>query len=264
MNAANIITYTTDFGTSDPYASIMKGIVLSINPNAQQIDITHTITAHNIVHGSFILAHSYHYFPAGTIHVAVVDPGVGGERKNIAVQTEKYYFIGPDNGIFSNVLSEENIKEIREIKNMPFINESVSGTFHGRDVYSPCAGFLSAGKNFTDIGPVLKDFKHLENPDVIKEPRSLTGKIVFIDSFGNMFSNISKEMLCSFTGGRKFEIYFAAERFRDISDHYSDVPAGNPLVVFGSTGYLEISMNNGSASSYFMTSVGADVTIQLI
>jgi S-adenosyl-L-methionine hydrolase (adenosine-forming) len=264
VKAENIITYTTDFGTSDPYAGIMKGVVLSINPKACQIDITHSIPSHDIVHASFILAHAYHHFPKGTIHTAIVDPGVGGERKNIAVLSGNYFFVGPDNGIFSNVLANETIKEIREIKNLPFISETVSGTFHGRDVFAPCAGFISAGKKFSDIGPVLDNVKYLDYPKVRTETMSLSGEVVFIDSFGNMITNISEQALNSFTGGKPIEIYFAAEHFKKISNHYSEIPIGNPLVLFGSSGYLEISMNGGSAASYFMTSIGAEINVQLI
>ncbi|MFC1538403.1 S-adenosyl-l-methionine hydroxide adenosyltransferase family protein [Candidatus Latescibacterota bacterium] len=264
MQANNIITYTTDFGTSDPYAGIMKGIVLSINPKACQIDITHEILSHDIIHASFIIANAYHHFPKGTIHVAVVDPGVGGERKNIAVLTKNYFFVGPDNGIFSNVLSNEFIIEVREIKNLPFIKKTISSTFHGRDVYAPCAGHISAGKKFTDIGPLVDNVKYLDYPKVKEGKTSLTGEIVFIDSFGNMITNISEHMFKSFTRGNSFEIYFASERFDKISKFYSEIPRGKPLALIGSTGYLEISMNGGNASSYFMTSVGASLTVQLI
>ena len=264
MKASNIITYTTDFGSSDPYAGIMKGIVLSINPKACQIDITHNIPSHDIVHASFILASAYSHFPKGTIHAAIVDPGVGGGRKNIAVLTDKYFFVGPDNGVFSNVLSNETVREIREISNLPFIMETVSSTFHGRDVFAPCAGFISAGKKFSDVGPLLDSVKYIDYPEVKEDKMTLTGEIVFVDSFGNMITNISQQMLNSFTGEKSFEIYFAAARFSKISTHYSEIPHGKPLVLFGSTGCLEISMNGGSASSYFMKSIGTNVTVQLI
>ncbi|MFC1490769.1 S-adenosyl-l-methionine hydroxide adenosyltransferase family protein [Candidatus Latescibacterota bacterium] len=264
VKASKIITYTTDFGSSDPYAGIMKGIVLSINPKACQVDITHNIPSHDIVHASFILANAYSHFPKGTIHTAIVDPGVGGERKNIAVLTDSYFFVGPDNGIFSNVLSNETIREIREIKNLPFIMETVSSTFHGRDVFAPCAGFISAGKNFSDIGPLLERVKYLDFPKIKKENSSLTGEVVFIDSFGNLITNISQKTLDSFAGDKSFEIYFAAERFTKLSTHYSEIPSGKALALFGSTEHLEISMNGGSAASYFMTPIGTKITIQLI
>jgi S-adenosylmethionine hydrolase len=264
MQANGVITFTTDFGTRDPYVGIMKGIVLTINPKADQIDITHDIPPHDIVNASFIMANVYHYFPLGTVHVAVVDPGVGGGRKNIAVLTEHYFFIGPDNGIFTLVFSKEKILEIREIKNIPFIMKKISNTFHGRDVFAPCAGHLSAGKSFSDLGPVIDTIKNIKYPEIQKSKNTLIGEVVSIDSFGNMITNISERDLKTFIGKRKFEIYFASERFNKIAYHYSEIPLGKPLILFGSTGNLEISMNGGSASSYFMTSLGTKITVQLL
>ena len=264
MRANGVITFTTDFGTRDPYAGIMKGIVLTINPEARQIDITHDIPAHDIINASFMLANVYQHFPPGTVHVTIVDPGVGGGRKNIAVLTERYFFIGPDNGLFTIVFSKEKVLEIREIKNVPFIMKKISNTFQGRDVFAPCAGYISAGRSFSDLGPVINNIQHLEYPEIFKNEKTLIGEVVSIDSFGNMITNISKQTLRTFLGKHKFEIYFAAERFNKIASHYAEIPVGKPLILFGSTGYLEISMNGGSASSYFMTSLGTKITVQLL
>ncbi len=264
MRAVSVITFTTDFGTHDVYAGVMKGIVLTINPEAHLIDITHDIPKHDIINASFMLANAYQYFPRGAIHVAVVDPGVGSGRKNIAIVTENYFFIGPDNGIFTVVLSKEKVLEIREIKNRPFIMDKISNTFHGRDVFAPCAGYLSIGKNFSDMGPIINNIKYIEYPKVIVKGNTLSGEIVSIDSFGNLITNIPEETLRSFKGKHKFEIYFAAERFNNIENHYNDVPICKPLVLFGSSGYLEISMNGGNAASYFMTPHGSTIIIQLL
>lgn len=257
-----IITILTDFGTKDPYAGIMKGIILKINPDARIIDITHEIPDHDIKNASLTIGYAYGYFPKGTIHVAVVDPGVGGDRKNIAVKTANYIFIGPDNGIFSLALSKEKIIEIREIEKFPFVFDKVSNTFHGRDVYAPCAAFLTAGKKFSDIGRVLSDYTKIVYPVPKYKGNSLTGEIVLIDSFGNMVTNISEHSFKSFTGRNPFEIYFASERFTTLDNRYIDVPPGKPLVLFGSSGYLEISMNGKSAAEYFMASEGASVTVR--
>ena len=262
MNASGVITLTSDFGTSDPYAGIMKGIVLSINPDARLVDITHEIPAHDINNASITIANSYEYFPDGTIHVVVVDPGVGGDRKNIGILTERYFFIGPDNGIFTIISKKEKVLEIREITNQPFIRDKISDTFHGRDVFAPCAGHLSAGSIFSDIGPVINKITCLEHPELNVKGNILTGEMVSIDSFGNLITNISEERFRSFTEKYGFEIYYASERFNRIESHYADVDFGKPLVLFGSSGYLEISMNGGSAASYFMTAVGTTVTIR--
>jgi len=262
MNVNGIITLTTDFGTMEPYAGIMKGMILTSNPDARIVDLTHEIPAHDVVNASFMLVRTYMHFPGGTIHIAVIDPGVGGERKNIAVLTTNFIFIGPDNGIFTLVLTKEKIVEIREIRRPPFLLKKVSDTFHGRDVYAPCAGHLSAGKNFFDIGPEIKHLKRLEYPRISQEGNELKGEIVSIDSFGNMITNITVPALQRFAGKRRLEIYFGAERFFKIMHRYTDVSPGMPLVLYGSSGYLEVSMNEGRASSYFMTSVGSTITIR--
>jgi len=262
MEPCGLVTLTTDFGVKEPYAGVVKGVIFSANPNARIVDITHDIPAHNIVNAAFTLSRSYDYFPQGTVHVAVVDPEVGGKRLNIAVKTDRHFFVGPDNGIFSLVLAREKNVEIREIKNPVFKLERVSSTFHGRDVYAPCAGRLSAGENFSDVGPVVTQLSKLVYPKVQQEGNILTGEIVLVDSFGNLITNISRQSLQSFTGKKKFGIYFGGERFFEIKDHYSEVPKGMPLVLFGSSGYLEISMNEGNAASYFMTSTGSTVTVR--
>ena len=262
MHAGGVITLTTDFGTRDPYVGIMKGIVLSINPDARLVDITHEIPAQDINNASFVIANSYEYFPSGTVHIGVVDPGVGGDRKNIGILTERYFFIGPDNGIFTIMSKKEKILEVREITNQPFILDKISDTFHGRDVFAPCAGHLSAGSFFSDIGPVIKNITSLEHPELTENRNILTGEMVSIDSFGNLITNLSIERFRLFTGNHGFEIYYASERFNKIGSHYVDVDFGKPLVLFGSSGYLEISMNGGSAEQYFMTTVGTTVTIR--
>jgi len=262
MESNGIVTLTTDFGIRDPYAGIVKGIVLSANPRAQIVDITHEIPAHDIINGAFSLMRTYRYFPEGTVHVAIVDPGVGGKRKNIAVRTDRYTFVGPDNGIFSPVFSRNRPLEIREISNPPFILDRISDTFHGRDVFAPCAGNLSSGRPFSEVGPLLKKFKHLVYPRISREGNVLKGEVVTIDSFGNMITNISEQAFRSFAGKHKFEIFFGPGRFNKVVQRYSDVPQGSPLVLFGSCGFLEISMNEGNAASYFMTSVKSPVTIR--
>ncbi|MDP2982586.1 MAG: SAM-dependent chlorinase/fluorinase [Candidatus Latescibacter sp.] len=262
MEMSGLITLTTDFGTRDPYAGIMKGTILTANPQARIIDITHEILKHDITNASFTLGQAYEHFPQGTVHVGVVDPEVGEARKNIAILTEHYIFVGPDNGIFTMVLSREKALDIREIKNPPFVLDKISNTFHGRDVFSPCSAYLSAGRNFSEVGPEMKNMRHLKYPKVSQGGNNLKGEVVAIDSFGNMITNISEHTLRSFMGKKKVEIYFATERFTSIMHYYNDVPPKTVLVLIGSSGYLEISMNGESAEDYFMTSVGSPVTIR--
>jgi len=262
MNANGIVTLTTDFGINDPYAGIMRGAVLSANPRATVVDITHGIPAHNIMAAAFTFANAYGFFPEGTVHAAVVDPGVGGGRKNIAVMAGKYYFVGPDNGILSIALAREGILSIREISNPAFLRDIISNTFHGRDVFAPCAGMLSGGSSFENIGPVFTDYRKLSYPQPVIERDTLTGEVLVIDSFGNMVTNITETLFRSFTGSRSFEVYFASERFTRLASKYEEVPAGKPLAIIGSTGHLELSMSSGNAAEYFMSAAGSVVSVR--
>jgi S-adenosyl-L-methionine hydrolase (adenosine-forming) len=262
MQANGIITLTTDFGLTDPYAGIMRGVALSVNPDATLVDITHGIPAHDILNGSFTLGNAYAVFPEGTVHCAVVDPGVGGKRKNIAIQTAKFFFVGPDNGIFTVVKSMEDVREIREITNPHFIRTQISRTFHGRDVFAPSAGMLSKGENFRDIGPILKNMEIIHIPQPVEEGNLLDGELLSFDSFGNMITNITEERFRSFVGNHPFHIYFATVRFTELSETYEEQPPGTPLVIIGSGGYLEISMSSGNAEKYFMTPIGNSVSVR--
>lgn len=262
MHANGIVTLTTDFGLSDPYAGIMRGAVLSANPDARVVDITHGIRAHDIMCASFTIAHSCDMFPDGTVHCAVVDPGVGGERKNIAVRTGRYCFVGPDNGIFGIVLAGDSAAEIREITNPAFMRAVVSNTFHGRDVFAPCAGMLSRGASFEDVGPALAGVKMLVVPEPVISGDHMTGEVLSVDSFGNMVTTITEAAFRKFVGTRPYAIYFASERFTSLAKNYEEIPAGTPRAIIGSGGYLEISMSSGSAAEYFMTAAGSTVTIR--
>jgi len=262
MIMSGIVTFTTDFGTKDPYAGVMKGMVLTANLDARIVDITNEVPGHDIVHAAFIIARSYEFFPAGTVHVVVVDPEVGEKRKNIAILTKRFVFVGPDNGTFTMVLQKEKTIEIREIVNPPFVANRISNTFHGRDVFAPCAGHLSAGRLFADVGPLFPAIRPLRYPRAVHADNLLTGEVIAADSFGNLITNIPEHSFRSFVGKRRHEIYFATERFDTVLRHYSDVPIGTPVALFGSSGYLEVSINSGSAEDYFMAVPGSTVTVR--
>jgi len=262
VRANGIVTLTTDFDVRDSYAGVMRGAVLSVNPRASVVDITHGIPAHNILHASFTLANAIGFFPEGTIHCAVVDPGVGGKRKDIAIRTPRYFFVGPDNGIFSIAVAHEKDLDIREVKNPAYIRGVVSKTFHGRDIFAPCAGMLSKGASFTDVGPPLKTIEMLSYPEPVVRGGMMTGVVLSVDSFGNMVTNIKKDRFRPFIEKHRYEIYFATERFDEVSETYEDKPPGTPLVVIGSAGYLEISMSSGNAADYFMASVGSTISVR--
>jgi hypothetical protein len=242
---------------------MMKGVMLAANPNARIVDITHEVPPHDIFNGAFTLARAYRYFPAGTVHVAVIDPGVGGRRKNIALRVDGHFFVGPDNGIFTLVLADAEDIEVRTIENYPFTNREISPTFHGRDVFAPCAAHLSAGRPFEQVGHIRLRYRRIAFPKPRVNSDLLQGEVIAIDTFGNLITSISRAVLEKFAGARQVEILFGAERFDRISTSYSDVRHGTPLALFGSAGYLEISVNEGNASIYFMSStIGVPVSVR--
>jgi len=262
IKTSGIITFTTDFGTRDPYAAMMKGVVLGVNPRAVIVDITHDIPPHDIVNGAFTLLRAYRSFPEGTVHVAVVDPGVGGRRKNIAAGVDGHLFVGPDNGLFAEIIACGEGPEIHLIKNPLFMRDVVSDTFHGRDVFAPCAAHLSIGAELSGIGPLVKHLSRLDYPKITHSGNVLEGEVLTVDTFGNLITNIPRRDFVAFTGSKNVEIIFCAERFDSVRTHYGEVDNGQPLVLFGSSGFLEISMNEGNAAEYFMAGSHAPVLVR--
>lgn len=190
-----LITLTTDFGHKDPFAGIMKGVIFGINPNARTIDLSHGIPAQDILAGALVLSSSVPFFPTETIHVAVVDPGVGSERRPIVIETERSLFVGPDNGIFTLALKGQEIKRIVKLSNDAYHLKPTSNTFHGRDIFAPVAAHLSLGVPVQNLGNTIKDFNGLDWPEVIKSDGTIQGKVVYIDGFGNLITNIHEHNL---------------------------------------------------------------------
>ncbi len=238
-----IITLTTDYGLKDHYVGAMKGVILAINPDVLIVDITHKIPPQDIFKGAFILRKFYRYFSRGTIHVVVVDPGVGGGRKPIVLEADENIFIGPDNGVFTFVYRESVSVRAFEILNPKYILPDVSSTFHGRDIFAPAAAHVSLGISIEDLG------KNVKNPVTIsfKKPKvqedGVIGEVIYIDQFGNLITNISADLIKP-----RSRIYICEKIINSISKSYADVPKGGLLASFGSSGFLEISVNQGRAS----------------
>ena len=245
---SSIVTLTTDFGTRDPFVGAMKGVMLSIHPDVRIVDIAHEILPHDIVEAAFVLRNSCPYFPAGTIHVAVVDPGVGSERKAIIVETERYCFVGPDNGLFGWLDGTGTIRRVVAITNRDLMRPEVSATFHGRDVFAPAAAHLTKGVAVSEFGPEVSDWVRLELPKPKIEGARLLGRVVRVDRFGNAITNVSREAFRTFVGEDAFEIGAGAVRLREIVRSYASVSDGEPLALFGSSGCLELSVSGGRAS----------------
>ena len=257
----SIITLTTDFGAADWFVGTMKGVILGLQPRARLVDITHEIPAGDIRAGAFALAASYGFFPRRTVHVAVVDPGVGSRRRAIAVQTSNYFFVGPDNGVLSLALARETIKAIHQITNERLFLRPVSNTFHGRDVFAPVAANLSKGLPVGKVGGRIKEFVRLSWPQPQRAANSIKGEIAYIDRFGNAITNIGNATLDSLTVG-SCEIIVKSKRLCAVQPHYQGVPNGHPVAVPGSSGFLELAVNGGSAAKKFNLRVGQAVILR--
>jgi S-adenosyl-L-methionine hydrolase (adenosine-forming) len=240
-----IITLTTDFGTADWFAGTMKGVILGIAPNATIVDLTHEIPPGDIRAGAFALAASHRFFPEGTVHVVVVDPGVGSARKAILAQTKNGFYLGPDNGVLSWVLGREKIKAIRQLENQKCFLRPVSQTFHGRDVFAPVAAHLSRGLPIQKLGSPLDDFVRLPWPQPRQTANAIRGEVVYIERFGNAITNIPNEMLRGHSG----KVYARRKLICSVELSYESVRTGLPVAVPGSSGFLEIAVNGGSAAS---------------
>ena len=254
-----LITLTTDFGTRDWFVGTMKGVILGIAPGAAIVDITHEIPAGDIRAGAFALAASCRFFPKGTVHVAVVDPGVGGARKAIGVQTAKYFFVGPDNGVLSFALAREKIKSMHRLENAEYFLRPVSKTFHGRDIFGPIAAHLCLGTPVHRLGSVQKEFVRLIWPRPCIGRNWIKGEVILIDRFGNAITNIENLDLGRRSG---LEIFLGRKRLCPVGEFYQSVPTGKALAVPGSTGFLEIALNGGSAAKRFRLKVGSKVCVR--
>ena len=259
----NLITLTTDFGTQDWFAATMKGVILGLCPRAAIVDITHEIPAGDIRAGAFALMASHRFFPKGTVHVAVVDPGVGSARHAIAVQTASHFFVGPDNGVLSLALAKGKIKTIRRLENAGSFLQPVSRTFHGRDIFAPVAARLCRGSPIHQLGPPQQGFVRLRWSEPRMQRQGIEGEVVYIDRFGNLTTNIEEKYLpdvslehCRLDIGRRRNIPLAS--------HYQAVPTGREVALIGSGGLLEIAVNGGSASQRLGLKIGSTFRIRRV
>jgi S-adenosylmethionine hydrolase len=240
------ITFTTDFGTQDWFVGTMKGVVQSLAPRTNSVDLTHEIPPGDIRAGAFALAVSYAFFPRDTIHVAIVDPGVGTSRGAIAVRTDHYVFLGPDNGVLSWALSRERVRAVHTLENRRYFLPEVSSTFHGRDVFAPVAARLSTGFPLKELGPARADFIRLDWPEPTLSRRGIQGEVLYIDRFGNAITNIAARHLTSLP--RNPTIFLRKKRLCAVAATYQSVPFGSPVAMVGSSGFLEIAIHGGSAA----------------
>ena len=258
-----IITLLTDFGLKDPYVASMKGVILSINPQCTLVDITHQVSPYDIKEGAFILAQAYSTFPKGTIHLSVVDPGVGSPRKPILFVTKNYFFIGPDNGLFTFALKREKLKKVIALGKMEFFLPEVSPTFHGRDLFAPVAAHLSFGIAPESFGRVIKSWNEISFPEPVLRQEKLIGEVVHIDTFGNLVCNIDYKNLLKFSKSRPFVIKIGKRTMRRLKKGYWEGRKDEPMALIGSGGFLEISIKEGNAQKVLKMKKGDRVQVQI-
>jgi len=254
-----IVALLTDYGLQDPYAGVMKGALLSANPEARIVDITHDIPPQDIREGSRVLSAARPYFPTGTVFVAVVDPGVGSSRAILGVETDRHFFLAPDNGLLGFLDRDGGIRRIVQVREPKYFLKPLSRTFHGRDIFAPVAGHLSRGVDLARFGPSVNRLTTAESVAPRKAANGdLQGEVVSIDRFGNLITNIPGELL---PDARDIRITVGRRNVHALSRSYADTKKGDLLALVGSTGHLEISVNHGSAHKTARIQRGARVLV---
>jgi S-adenosylmethionine hydrolase len=254
-----VIALLTDFGTRDHYVGTMKGVVLGIAPGAALVDISHEVPAHDVAAGAQQLAACYRYFPAGTIFLVVIDPGVGTRRRAVAVEGGAYRFVAPDNGVLSMVLAETGVSRAVELTEARYALPNVSHTFEGRDRFAPAAAWLAAGVALEALGPPAGALQRLDVPAPAIDGADLRGEIVRVDHFGNLISNVDRATVERFAGGRPLDVRVGGQEIGRIVSTYGEAAPGEVCALFGSTDHLEIAVNGGRAADRLRLSRGAAV-----
>jgi len=260
-----IITLTTDFGCEDPFAGVVRGVILSINPRAIIIDLTHGIRPHDISEAAFVIGINYRYFPKGSIHVAVVDPGVGSKRRPIMVEADHHYFVGPDNGIFSHVFGAgHEILQVIHINAAHYFLSSHSPTFQGRDVFAPVAAWFSKGVDISKFGELITDYEKIPLALPTMTPEGvMQGEVILIDRFGNAITNITntdiEKILALSPDGRIMSVIKGIGAA--FKQYYSEAEEGKLCALINSSGYLEFFINRSNAASEYGVSPGEKVKV---
>lgn len=256
-----VIALLTDFGTADHYAGAMKGVILGIAPDVTLVDITHDIAPHDVLAGALELAATYKYFPAGTIFVAVVDPGVGSARRGVAADTGDYRFVAPDNGVLTQVLRETPAKKIVELTERRYARPTVSRTFEGRDRFAPAAAWIAKGTQFAALGRPVAEIHKLDIPQAETSADAIRGVVLRVDRFGNLVTNIDRKTVERFGQSSAITIDANGQRISRLVATYAELPADGVGALFGSTDHLELAAPSSSAAERLSLSRGAVVTV---
>lgn len=266
---SHIITLTTDFGLTDGFVGTMKGVILGINPNATIVDITHDIAPQNVEQGAFLFANAAKYFPANAIHVVVVDPGVGSARRAIALQAGETLFIAPDNGVLTQAIANCQLTihnlgiRVVHLNKPEYWLPRVSNTFHGRDVFAPVAAHLSLGVPLEALGDPISDWVRLSGCSAaFRAGDEIVGRVVHIDRFGNVITNIGEALLAGMDRARLI-VRISAKQVRGLKGTYADVANGEVIALISSSWQLEVAMCDGNAAQMLGTRIGDEVVVTL-
>ena len=259
--ARPVIALLTDFGTRDHYAGTMKGIALGICPDAALVDISHEMPPHDVLAGALELAACYRYFPPGTVFLVVVDPGVGSARRGIAAEAGDYKFVAPDNGALTVAFEETPPRKVVELTERRYARPSVSRTFEGRDRFAPAAAWLAKGIELSGLGRPAGAIHRLEIPRPLTAPDGLTGEVLRVDRFGNLITNIDRDMFDKLAHDGALEIRIGSLQVPRVVSTYADAGAAEICALFGSSDHLEIAANGASAAGELGVGRGAAVHI---
>ena len=264
LKKRGIISLLTDFGTRDAYVGAMKGVLLGLAPLSTLVDISHVVTKHNILQGAFLLSQVSSYFPVGSVHLVVIDPGVGTSRRRVIIQGRRCFYVGPDNGVLSLAVKKEGIVKIINIENEKYLLPHPSRTFEGRDIFAPVAAHLANGVSVEEFGSEIADITTVSLKRPHLRGQSLVGAIIYIDSFGNLLTNFSENILKGIPQKDFVEITIGETSQRiPLYRTYAEVSLGSLLLISGSSGFLEVAVNQGRATKIFKCRVGDEVLLTL-
>ncbi len=264
MSESRIVTFTTDFGLNDPFVGTMHGVVLNIHPDTTIVDVCHAIASYDVFDGAWTIAQAYRFFPPRTVHVVVVDPGVGSARRPIVVETDNHIFVAPDNGVLSMIEVREPKFTVRHITAERYFLQPVSQTFHGRDIFAPIAGWLSKGVAPSEFGPEISDYVRLPLPQVERiGENSLRGVVLKVDKFGNLITNIGELDAPALFGKAPaaVSILIAGQTITGVRQSYAEGGDDEFFAIVGSSGYLEIATRQASAAERLSAGVGTAVGV---
>ena len=257
-----VITLTSDFGSADHLVGTMKGVILNINPDVEIVDITHSVLPYDLLDGALAIGQAYKYFPPRTVHVVVVDPGVGTDRRPLLVTAGTQYFVAPDNGVLSMVYAQEESLTVRHASAEHYFLQPMSTTFHGRDVFAPVAGWLSKNWQTQSFGEEVTDFVRFALPKPKPAGNGLKGLVLRADNFGNLLTNFSAEDMPQVIAGMKFKMRVGNTEISKFAQTFGNGAPNELVLILGSSGFFEIAVNRGNAAKVIGVNRGAEVTVE--